>query len=238
LVQGEDPRRRRLVAALTAGLLGAVLPARAQVLGRRPARLPAQRSIYRLTGRVTVNGAPATEATRILPGDTVETGPDGEVVFVVGGHSMLLRGGSRLVVGEAASREPVLLLAALRLVTGAILQVSRNTRMSIQTPNASFGIRGTGWYAEAAPDLTYFCTCYGVTDAAALDDPASRRTVQAYQHDQPLYVVTKGAAGERIRNAPFINHADQELMLIETLVGRETPYVFPLDDYAVPRREY
>ena len=44
--------------------------------------------------------------------------------------------------------------------------------------------------------------------------------------------------GRNIRNAPFINHTDQELMLIETLVGREPPFVFPKSDYQGPRRNY
>ena len=44
--------------------------------------------------------------------------------------------------------------------------------------------------------------------------------------------------GKKIRNAPFINHTDQELMLIETLVGRTPPFVFPKSDYSGPRRNY
>ena len=36
----------------------------------------------------------------------------------------------------------------------------------------------------------------------------------------------------------FINHTDQELMLIETLVGRTPPFVFPMDIYNAPRRDY
>ena len=39
-------------------------------------------------------------------------------------------------------------------------------------------------------------------------------------------------------NAPFINHTDQELMLIEALVGRVPPFVFPKSDYNPPRRSY
>jgi hypothetical protein len=35
-----------------------------------------------------------------------------------------------------------------------------------------------------------------------------------------------------------MNHTDQELMLIETLVGRTTPFVFSGTQYSAPRREY
>ena len=60
----------------------------------------------------------------------------------------------------------------------------------------------------------------------------------AIGYDKPLYILTGAPAGENIRAAPFINHTDQELMLIETLVGRRTPFVFPGGQYQGPRRGY
>jgi hypothetical protein len=53
-----------------------------------------------------------------------------------------------------------------------------------------------------------------------------------------LYIVKDGGAGKNIRDAPFINHTDQELSLIETLVGRKTPFVFSGSTYTGPRRTY
>lgn len=238
----DDPRRRQLIEALTAGLLSAGLPLGSafgqSVFGGRPAKLPAGQSIYRISGSATVNGAAANLQTAVRPGDTVETGKDSEIVFVVGGHSMILRNESRLVIEGDKPGAAALLLAALRLVTGKLLSVSRNSRARILTPTATIGIRGTGWYAEADPEQTYFCTCYGTTDIAANNDPGSQETVAAKHHDRPLYILGKAAAGKSIRNAPFINHTDQELMLIETLAGRTPPFVFPKDDYSGPRREY
>ena len=238
----EDPRRRRLIEAFTAGLLSAGLPwgnaAGQSIFGNRPAKLPAGQSIYRIVGSATVNGAAANLQTVVRPGDTVATGKDSEIVFVVGEHSMILRNESRLVIEGERSGAASLLLAAMRLVTGKLLSVSRNSRTRIVTPTATIGIRGTGWYAEADPEQTYFCTCYGVTEIGANNDPESRDEVIAKHHDRPLYILGKAAAGKSIRNAPFINHTDQELMLIETLVGRTPPFVFPKDDYSGPRREY
>lgn len=225
------------------GLLSLVVPAGGaigQVFGSRPSKLPPGQSVYRLTGTVTVNGVPATLQTQVRPGDTVETGRDSEIVFVLDGHSMLLRAQSRLVIDAPARRDgaAALLLSGLRLLTGAVLSVSRASPMRVDTANASIGVRGTGWYAEAQPALTYFCTCYGVADIGARDDPASRQTVRAKHHDRPLYVVSDAPQGRRVRNAPFINHTDQELMLIETLVGRTPPFVFPRDEYKGPRPGY
>jgi len=238
----DDPRRRLLIDALTLGLISAGFPvgtAVAQgVFGSRPAKLPPGQSIYRIAGTASVNGTAATLGTQVRPGDTVETGKDSEMVFVVGGHSMIVRSETRLVLEGEKKESGSLLLSAMRLLTGKLLSVSRNTQMRVITTTATIGIRGTGWYAESDPEQTYFCTCYGIADIAASSDPASKETVEAKHHDRPLYILGKSASGRGIRNAPFINHTDQELMLIETLVGRTPPYVFPKDDYTGPRREY
>jgi len=145
---------------------------------------------------------------------------------------------SRLAIeGERkASASP--LISGLRLLTGKLLSVSRNAQMRVTTATSVIGIRGTGWYAESDPEQSYFCTCYGAAEIAASNDPGSRETVVATHHDRPLYILGKSAAGRSIRNAPFINHTDQELMLIEALVGREPPFVFPKGSYNAPRRDY
>lgn len=239
--EADDPRRRTLIGALTLGLLGPGLwtpDAAGQLFGDRPGRLASNRSIYRLRGDVTVNGAAATLQTTIRPGDTVKTGRGAEVIFVVGGQSMIMREGSTLTIEKEEQQQESLLVRGLRLVSGALLNVSRDQKMAVRTANASIGIRGTGFYVEAEPERTYFCTCYGVTDVASTSDPESRDTISASHHDRPVYVVNDAPRGKRIRNAPFINHTDQELALIEALVGREPPFVFPKDSYGGPRREY
>jgi hypothetical protein len=239
--KAEDPRRRLLVEALGAAAATALLPGTAvaqNVFGSRPAQLPPGQSIYRLTGQVTVDGEAATLQTPVRPGQTVETGDNGEVIFVVGTHAMLLRERSRLQVEPAAPPTASVLVGALRMLAGKLLTVSRNSPTGLSTATATIGIRGSGWYVEADPDQTYFCTCYGITDITATDDPTSRETVQAARHDRPLYILREGAEGQRIRNAPFINHTDQELALIEALVGRTPPFIFPSEQYRAPRREY
>ena len=233
--QLEDPRRRILIQALAAGFFSSAGSAIAQIFGRSPGRLPPGQSIYRVSGDVTVNSQVATLQTRIIPGDTVQTAPNGEIIFAVAEEAYLLRGGSHMVIEKPASG----LTTALRLVTGKLLSVfgkGRPTRLV--TATSTIGIRGTGVYAETDPEQTYFCTCYGVTDIVANTDPASRDTVAAKHHDRPLYILAKGKEGARIRPAPFINHTDQELMIIEALVGRVPPFVFPMEDYNAPRREY
>ena len=235
----DDPRRRLLVALLSAGAFSTVPAglALAQALGARPGRLPADRSIFRLVGDVRINGSPATNTTRIGSTDTVQTGKGAEVVFAVGPSAYILRESSSLRLEREAQGN--LLVNALRLTTGKLLAVfGRGNPQRVLTATATIGIRGTGMYAEADPEQTYFCTCYGVTDISANADPNAKKTVAAKHHDEPVYILSKPADGKSIRPAPFINHTDQELALIEALVGRTPPFVFPSGDYGGPRKDY
>ncbi len=233
----DDPRRRLLIQALAAGFFAGAAPlARAQIFGSVPGRLPPGRSIYRLSGGVLVNKRYADLQTHIAIGDTVETRPDGEIVFVVGEEAYLMRGGSHLVLEPPHES---FIATSLRLITGRLLSVfSHGRSRRITAATATIGIRGTGVYLETDPEQTYFCTCYGVTDVVANDDPTSRTSVVATHHNRPLYINAGAQTGRAIRDAPFINHTDQELMLIESLVGRTPPFVFPMDQYNAPRRSY
>ena len=234
----EDPRRRILVQALSLGLFSAIPSGLvlAQTYGTAPGKLPPGQSIYRIVGTARVNGNPADLKTAIKLGDTVTTDKGCEIVFVVGTQSMIVRGASELTI-ERSSDTSSLLMRGLRLVRGAVLCVLRNNPIEVRTSTATIGVRGTGFYSEVEEDQTYFCTCYGVTEVASVQDPGRKETIAANHHDRPVYILA-GATGENIRNAPFINHTDQELALIETLVGREPPFVFPKGSYSAPRRSY
>lgn len=238
--EADDPRRRLLIQALAAGYFGtgmAAGDALAQLLGSTPGKLPPGRSIYRLSGEVKVDGKPATIETPIGGRSTLETGRGAELVYAVGASAFVLRGDSRVVLETAQPDSTI--LTGLRLLSGKILSVFAARRpMQLKANTATIGIRGTGVYMEADPEQTYFCTCYGVADIASNADPRSQETVAAQHHDRPLYIVKGEPAGRNIREAPFINHTDQELMLIEALVGRTPPFVFPKSDYTGPRRNY
>jgi hypothetical protein len=236
--ESDDPRRRVLIQALTLGLFALPAAARAQIFGSTPKKLPDTQSFYKISGDVRVNGEPATLQTRVQSGDRVETGPNSEAIFIVGTQSMILRANAHLEIQSPDDKVKSFLVGGLRVLQGALLSVSRDSRMQIVTPTATVGIRGTGFYIDANPDQTYFCTCYGITDIAANNDSESKDSVTATHHDRPLYIVKDGSPGKNIRPAPFINHTDQELMLIETLVGRTPPFVFPGTQYGAPRRDY
>jgi hypothetical protein len=236
----DDPRRRTLIQMLAAGFFGtgslASNLAFAQILGSPPSKLPAGKSIYRISGDVEIDGKKGTLDSKITGGTQIKTGTNSELVYVVGESAYIARPQTQIVV-ETEPQSAI--VTGLRLLAGKVLSVFPSGRpVKMTTRVASIGIRGTGVYMEADPEQTYFCTCYGVADIAATNDPQSKETVAATHHDRPLYILGNEPAGKNIRNAPFINHTDQELSLIETLVGRTPPFVFPKSDYSGPRRNY
>ena len=129
-------------------------------------------------------------------------------------------------------------MSALRMLTGAMLSVSRNQPMRLRTPTATIGIRGTGCSVEAEPEQTCFCTCYEVTEVASANDPAKKEIITATMHDRPVYVGIDAKSGGSIQDAPLINHTNLELAMIGTLVGRTPAYIFNKDAYTAPRRNY
>jgi hypothetical protein len=238
--EADDPRRRLLIQMLATGFFSgsaASQEALAQILGSPPAKLPAGKSIYRISGDVKVDGQAANLGTAIKGGSSIQTGSNSELVYAVGESAYIARPNTQIVV--ETSPQDAGIVTGLKLLAGKLLSVFPSRRpVQLQTKTASIGIRGTGVYLETDPEQTYFCTCYGVADVSSQDDPTSKETIAASHHDRPVYILANEPAGRKIRNAPFINHTDQELMLVETLVGRQPPFVFPKSDYTGPRRSY
>lgn len=233
----DDPRRRWLIRALAGGWLGAAWPRvlQAAPLGQVPAPLGPEQSVFRVVGDVRVNGEPADRQTRIGMDDHIETGERGELVAVVGSDALLIRRQSSVQLGLGQAKQ------ALRLITGAMLSVfGRRTRQSltIHTPIATIGVRGTGVYATSEPDRSYLCTCYGRTELAARGEPGAVEQITATHHDAPRYVLAQPREGRWIVPAPFIDHSDLELRMLEALVGREVPFTITDDPYLRPRRDY
>lgn len=231
----EDPRRAFLIKALSLGLFAAgglavASNSAAQLFGRRPRKLPAGQSVYDVTGPVMVNGKLIKRDAVITASDKIETGNGAQIIFVVGTDAFILRENSALAIGGSGT-----LVETLRLATGALLSVFGRGKKNVYGPTSTIGIRGTGLYVEAEPDLTYVCTCYGDVNIAAADDPSISERIVSRHHDAPRYVYGKGSA-QRIVPAPFKNHDDVELMLIETLVGRTPPFSLFDEGYGSPRR--
>ncbi|MFY9315251.1 MAG: hypothetical protein WAO95_06780 [Burkholderiales bacterium] len=168
-----------------------------------------------------LNGAPAQEGMDVKAGDVITTGPASEVVFVTGRDALLIRANSRV---EAQGVAGELLLSGLRAITGAVLSVfTPGQAKTIATPTAVIGIRGTGVYVESEEARTYACVCYGDADLVSAMDPKERETVRTQHHEQPRYIMGKGAP-QMLMGAPVINHTDDELIMLESLTGRRPPF--------------
>ncbi|MEL0083981.1 MAG: hypothetical protein VW985_13210, partial [Gammaproteobacteria bacterium] len=228
--------------ALTAGALGLAISGQSAAegqpsrLGSRPDKMPAGRSIYTLRGEVIVNGRTATRDTVIPPGSTVQTGDASRVIFVVDKDAFYLRSNSRLEIADQPSGSSGI-TRSLRLLGGKLLSVFGSPRHRMSTPLMTLGIRGTGVYLESEPDFDYVCTCYGETLIESVKDPSSVESIATTHHDAPRYVLAEGDKGQLIKPAPFKNHTDEELALIEALVGRTPPFSIP-GSYSAPRRPY
>src|SRR5258705_3720450 len=96
----DDPRRRWLIQALGAGFFSTLPMAQtmAQILGGRPEKIAPGKSIYRIQGAVQVDGKSANVDTPITPTSTIETGRDGELVYVQGNNSYIQSPNSRVVL--------------------------------------------------------------------------------------------------------------------------------------------
>jgi hypothetical protein len=236
----DEQRRNFLIKALSYGMFatgasGLSVPAWA--MGQIPGQLPPGRSIYRLSGKVKIDGRIATLETPITSKSVIQTGADGNIVFAVGKDAFILRRHGKLEMQGSG-----MILTGLRLVTGKLLSVfgkrKHEKRLHASTSVATIGIRGTGVYLESEPDQTYICTCYGTTDLASIEDQQSKETVISNHHDSPRYIIANAPAGASIREAPVINHTDEELELIESLVGRSVPFVFPGDYDSIRKTRY
>ena len=65
----------------------------------------------------------------------------------------------------------------------------------------------------------------GILELARSADPSVVQDIVTTNHDKPVYILsTPSQQGELIIPAPIIDHSDSELGLIESLVGRKTPF--------------
>ncbi len=235
----DENRRKLLVAALSAGVFSLAAPqaALAAWWGFSPRKLQTKESIFALDGDVRVNGQKANKDTIIEAGALVETGSDGNIIFVVGSDSFIVRNNSTMQLDGNN-----FLLDAFRLISGGVLTVfgkrSDTNPLIMSTPVATIGVRGTGVYMESEPDVSYLCTCYGKTEITSNEDPNDSVMLQTIYHDEPKYITKNPRSGSRIIDAPFKNHTDLELKMLETLVGREVPFGLQGDLYGGSRRDY
>ena len=214
-------RRRTLKALAAAGLLG---PAGISGLIRdalAKGDAPIQPGLHKVRGEVIVNRRVATEGQLIKPGDTVVTGRNSEAIYVIGQDAFMQRELSTVSFGSEAVQN------LMRVVSGKLLSVFGKGARTIQVSTATIGIRGTGCYIEeenhGAVARTYFCLCYGDVELTPTAAPKEAERYSTTHHDKPMYIHNDMKMPKMMVPAAVITPTDDELTLLEALVGRRPP---------------
>jgi hypothetical protein len=225
-VRARNTRRhviKRLVATGALGAGGIV-----GVIGRALAKgdLPAIAGVNQLKGSATVNGSPAKVGTPVTARDKVSTGPGSMAVIVIRNDAFLIRENTTLEFAESRG-----ILSSVLIQTGRVLSVFGNKPVSIKASNATIGIRGTGAYVEVEPGGVYFCLCYGEAEIEGPGMGAPKR-IKTTHHEEPL-LLTESGGTMKATPGPFRNHTDDELTMLESLVGRVPPFagLYPVKKY-------
>ncbi|CAA7624659.1 conserved hypothetical protein [Candidatus Terasakiella magnetica] len=217
-------RRLWLQRMIAAGIMGTLWRGG----GRQALALPAPppRSIlHRRKGIVEINGVPADVGTPVASGDQISTGPDSEAVFVLGDDGFLLRADSQVTITDLGQdRTTGKAMRELTLVSGRVLSVFGPKQISLKTPLASIGIRGTAAYLESSPASMNVCVCYGHAVMTPEGAPKLAEEVENHHHETPR-VVFPGPNGPVMEALRIDNHSDDELIMLEALLGRVPPFL-------------
>ena len=177
---------------------------------------------HKLEGTVLLNGKPAAQGMLVKPGDKVSTGDNSVAIFVVDRDAFMLRSNSQLEISGVGTA-----IKTLKLVSGKVLSVFDKGEKKFILPTAVLGIRGTAIYAEADAVRSYICTCYGTVDIQSSNNPSAQETVVTRKHESPRFIYAKGE--QLIVKAPVINHTDDELYMLEAMVGRMPEFYNPTE---------
>ena len=194
---------------MTAGAAGGLTGWIQQALAADPKSL--RQGISRITGEVSINGAPARDGALIKSGDVVLTGAGAHAVYVYEDNAFLQRANSRVDFGDSA------VATFLRVVTGGLLSVFGRGNRRLGTPTATIGIRGTGCYIETDERKSYFCLCFGEVDLQPLN--GQMLSYATKQHEKPVWIENGATTPARV-----VNHTDAEIIMLEALVGRGSPF--------------
>jgi hypothetical protein len=178
-------------------------------------------NVVSLNGEATLNGQRMTPQSFVQSGDAIATGPNSNLVFVIGNAAFEVRQNTRMVVERGESINAV---SVLRLITGAVASVwGKGSNRQVVTPTLTAGIRGTGTYVEVFPqqsNRSYFCNCYGEIEMGANGDTALSRS----SYHQSFWGEPEPRNGRWLTPANAINHTDEEIEYLARLVGQRTAW--------------
>lgn len=220
-----EPRRLWLRRLLAAGAVGTVWGGGGRSLAMPTASSSPASILHRCKGLVLINGISAEVGAPVTPGDSVSTGPDSEAVFVVGDDGFLLRADSQVsIIDHGRGQGLGGTVRELNLESGRILSVFGPKQITLKTPLANVGIRGTAAYLESDSASTNICVCYGHAVMTPNGAPHLSEEVKNHHHDTPRRIFS-GPDGPVMEELRALNHTDEELIMLEALFGRVPPFV-------------
>lgn len=178
-------------------------------------------NVVHSSGEALLNGQRLRSDQPIQPGDTLSTGPNSKLIFVIGTSAFHVRENTTLSTERGLSDVAV---GLLRLVTGAVVSVwGKGPERKIVTPTITAGIRGTGVYTEVLAHQggrSYFCNCYGTVDLRAGND----QTTSESEYHQAFWGEVEPRNGRLITPAGALNHTDEEVEFLAQLVDQKTAW--------------
>ena len=146
-------------------------------------RLPPGQSVMHF-GSATVNGMPASLNTKINLAITSRLqGQRDRIRNQRAGDHPAWQQQCRF---EAERRADSLIVSGLRMLTGAMLSVSRNQPMRLRTPTATIGIRGTGFTSK--PNLSKPTLYLLWRNGSRIGPTRQRKRLRATMHDRLVYI--------------------------------------------------
>ncbi len=186
-----------------------------------PALAQSRSNVVLLHGDALLNGSPLRPDQTVQTGDTLSTGPNSMLIFVMGNSAFHIRQNTTTSVERG---ESLLSVSLLRILSGAVISVwSKGNNRRIVTPTLTAGIRGTGVYTEVfaqEDNRSYFCNCYGTVDVASGNDAL----VSQASYHQSFWAESSPKGGRTLTPAKAINHTDEELETLAALIHQRTAW--------------
>jgi hypothetical protein len=210
-----DPTRRRLLGGMAALGLSAWS---GRALAAMDVAAPGM--LHQMSGEVSINGVAAMVGAVVKPGDKVATAAGAQAVFTVGDDGFLLRPDGAVTIRDVGRNpETGRPVRDVVLESGRVLSVFGPKQITLKTPLANVGIRGTAAYMECDGSSMNICVCYGHAVMEPIGAPQLAEEVRTRHHDAPR-LIHRGPNGPVMEPYGVKNHTDEELVMLEALVGR------------------
>ena len=172
------------------------------------------------SGEVWLNGNRLRPNQSVQTGDTVETGPQGHLIFVIGRTAFQVRASTVLSVMRGAT---FLTVSELHVKQGGVASVwAQSTPARIVTPQVTVNVKQAGVYTEvSAPHRrTYCCNCFGPVQLITQGEVKASHA----EHHQSFWVDAPQGGFDRLEAAPTVKHTDQELVFLNQLLHQPSPW--------------